>query len=235
MYPSPTSPFDLIKNNSHSNGTRMCVDDARGKTVFHSFPKCLVCHHDVHPQDAVLPRPCLHGPMHVDCMAAEERLAFAAAGVTGRAPALHCTICHEEIASIAYNLCQEAPSFRLPFQKHSLTSNLILRENEHLSRNECIKLNRSNTTHFTLQPDAEIVNRVKNALTVNFQPNYRHIGNYKDQNPSKLRLNLDIHVFHHHNNSHEHRRRHQHRRCEQSHSRSGHRSRFSRGSHKITR
>lgn len=81
------------------------------------LPKCRICHQTVTPHEAVLGRPCLHGPFHVACIEAEEELCIAAARATNRntAPQLHCPVCLGVMSSIAFDLSNEIPSIRLPF------------------------------------------------------------------------------------------------------------------------
>lgn len=82
------------------------------------LPLCKLCDAAIHPCDAVLPRPCLHGPIHASCMEAEERLCIAAANATGRAKEsahIRCHVCYSIVSSMAYDLMNEIPSIRLPF------------------------------------------------------------------------------------------------------------------------
>lgn len=90
---------------------------SRWLDTHHDLPKCRVCHQAVKPQEAVLGRPCLHGPFHAACIEAEEELCVAAAHATNRvvAPQLHCPVCLGVVSSIAFNLSNEIPSTRLPF------------------------------------------------------------------------------------------------------------------------
>lgn len=234
VYPSPTRfPRAVSDHGTHvsswENGTRrrtsreivlppsVWFDEGCNATELRKRggqrPPCAVCRHGVKPFDATLPRPCLHGPVHTACMAAEERLSLATAAAIGHtsAPQLHCAVCYQPVTAIAYNLTDEVPSTRLPFSQ--LRSHHFNNKTHHQPSappiDEIINLPHRHRTNVNggkplisssvvtspTTPDANrgIVKddgKDENGLTDAF------IGSVVPQ--KDMRLQVDVHVVHHH-------------------------------------
>lgn len=191
MYSGQQKPILLSENSWNplkmfaNPGEPPSQTQSQAQMELQSYAKCILCHHDVHPNDAVLPRPCLHGPLHAECIISEERLAFAAAGATGRSPTLRCLICHAEVASIAYDLCTEIPSLRLTFQPHPGT----IPSQGHLSSSHPIQDNFPISSSVPQTSSPHHLHHI-HAVVPQFNRNEFNISNLP-------RVQMDVHVFHH--------------------------------------
>lgn len=180
-----------------------------------AYSKCIVCHHDVYPADATLPRPCLHGPLHATCLLSEERLALSAADATCRSPSLRCIVCHAEISSIAFNLSAEAPSTRLPFQPHPTHKTAPPVNIAPVPSQAFAPPIASSSRHPRTSGPRESTLRLDHGTAL--------AGNAEeDPDPERnlSRICVDVHVFHHHHHHHHHeqfRRSRHHQRHRSNH------------------